>query len=46
VRRRKLTIANGAGIVHGRGYDLGRQYLIALEPAEPVEREAVMPLPS
>jgi peptidoglycan hydrolase-like protein with peptidoglycan-binding domain len=33
VRRRKLAIANGVGIVHGNGYDLERQYLLALKPA-------------
>ncbi len=33
VRRRKLAIANGVGIVHGGGYDLERQYLLGLTPA-------------
>jgi hypothetical protein len=40
VRRRKLAIANGAGVVHGLGYDLERQYLLALKP--PAE-DVVMP---
>jgi hypothetical protein len=34
VRTRKLTIANGAGIVHGMYYDLLSQYDIALVSAE------------
>jgi hypothetical protein len=33
VRERKLTIANGAGTVHGRTYDLAEQYGIGLTPA-------------
>lgn len=36
VRRRKLTIATGVGVVHGRGYDLSRQYLIEVAPMEGV----------
>jgi hypothetical protein len=32
VRVRKLTIANGTGTVHGRGYDLDAQYCIGLRP--------------
>jgi hypothetical protein len=32
VRNRKLTIANGAGTVHGRRYDLEAQYGIGLGP--------------
>jgi len=32
VRARKLTIANGAGSVHGNHYDLEAQYGIGLEP--------------
>jgi peptidoglycan hydrolase-like protein with peptidoglycan-binding domain len=32
VRSRKLTIANGAGSVHGRTYDLDAQYGIRLQP--------------
>lgn len=40
VRRRKLAIANGVGIVHGGGYDLDRQYLLGLRPAE---SEVVLP---
>jgi hypothetical protein len=32
VRIRKLTIANGAGVVHGRKYDLAAQYGITLAP--------------
>jgi peptidoglycan hydrolase-like protein with peptidoglycan-binding domain len=32
VRVRKLTIANGTGTVHGRGYDLDAQYGIGLHP--------------
>lgn len=32
VRRRKLTIANGAGMVHGRRYDLADDYGIGLAP--------------
>lgn len=33
VRSRKLTIANGAGVVHGRQYDLAQMYGIRLAPA-------------
>ncbi len=33
VRERKLTIANGAGSVHGRRYDLAQQYGIGLVKA-------------
>jgi putative peptidoglycan binding protein len=33
VRARKLTIANGTGIVHGRSYDLAAQFGISLRPA-------------
>jgi peptidoglycan hydrolase-like protein with peptidoglycan-binding domain len=33
VRQRKLTIANGTGVVHGRQYDLAAQYGIHLKPA-------------
>jgi len=33
VRARKLTIANGEGVVHGRHYDLAREYGIGLEIA-------------
>lgn len=32
VRTRKLTIANGEGVVHGRRYDLKAQFGIGLEP--------------
>jgi peptidoglycan hydrolase-like protein with peptidoglycan-binding domain len=32
VRRRKLTIAEGVGMVHGIGYDLERQYDLRLTP--------------
>ena len=32
VRARKLTIANGTGIVHGNHYDLDAQYGIGLKP--------------
>jgi Putative peptidoglycan binding domain len=32
VRIRKLTIANGQGVVHGRSYDLAGQYGITLAP--------------
>ncbi len=32
VRLRKLTIANGGGTVHGRKYDLERQFGIRLQP--------------
>jgi Putative peptidoglycan binding domain len=32
VRNRKLTIANGHGVVHGRHYDLAGQYGITLAP--------------
>jgi hypothetical protein len=32
VRNRKLTIANGHGVVHGRRYDLAGQYGITLAP--------------
>jgi len=32
VRIRKLTIANGQGVVHGRSYDLAAQYGITLAP--------------
>ena len=32
VRIRKLTIANGEGVVHGRSYDLAAQYGITLAP--------------
>lgn len=32
VRKRKLTIANGIGIVHGLGYDLERQFDLNLVP--------------
>jgi hypothetical protein len=32
VRARKLTIANGQGIVHGNFYDLKEQYGLGLEP--------------
>lgn len=32
VRARKLTIAEGRGIVHGRRYDLARDYAITLAP--------------
>ena len=32
VRRRKLTIAEGVGMVHGIGYDLERQYKLGLTP--------------
>jgi hypothetical protein len=34
VRVRKLTIANGAGTVHGMAYDLERQFGIRLENAQ------------
>jgi hypothetical protein len=34
VRRRKLAIARGEGLVHGCVYDLAAQYGIALVPAE------------
>lgn len=34
VRTRKLTIADGIGIVHGIGFDLERQYGLGLAPAE------------
>jgi hypothetical protein len=34
VRSRKLTCANGAGVVHGAGYDLEREYGIRLAAAE------------
>src|SRR2546426_7961180 len=30
VRQRKLTIANGTGVVHGRRYDLATQYGVRL----------------
>ncbi len=43
VRRRKLTIANGVGIVHSLGYDLERQFLLRLTPLAAV---APMPLPT
>ncbi len=33
VRQRKLTIANGTGVVHGRRYDLATQYGVRLTPA-------------
>lgn len=46
VRRRKLTIANGVGIVHGRGYDLERQFLLRLVPAALSSGDAAVPLPS
>ena len=32
VRARKLTIAEGRGVVHGRRYDLARDYAITLSP--------------
>ena len=32
VRIRKLTIANGQGVVHGRRYDLASQYGMTLAP--------------
>ncbi|MGI9181000.1 MAG: peptidoglycan-binding domain-containing protein [Longimicrobiaceae bacterium] len=32
VRKRKLTIADGVGIVHGLGYDLERQFHLRLAP--------------
>ena len=35
VRTRKLTIANGKGVVHGRHYDLEEQYGIGLAPFTP-----------
>lgn len=34
VRARKLTIANGRGVVHGRAYDLAADYGIDLRPYE------------
>jgi hypothetical protein len=34
VRSRKLTCANGAGVVHGAGYDLEREYGIRLAAAD------------
>jgi hypothetical protein len=34
VRKRKLTIANGQGVVHGSHYNLAEQYAIKLVPAE------------
>lgn len=34
VRTRKLTIANGQGMVHGRPYDLGSEFGIGLEPID------------
>jgi hypothetical protein len=33
VRRRKLTVARGSGVVHGASYDLEAQYGIGLRPA-------------
>src|SRR3989442_1253623 len=33
VRQRKLTIAHGTGVVHGRRYDLATQYGVRLTPA-------------
>jgi len=36
VRNRKLTIANGVGVVHGNHYDLEEQYGITLGAALPV----------
>lgn len=33
VRTRKLTIANGGGVVHGVKYDLAASYAITLDPA-------------
>ena len=33
VRQRKLTIANGTGVVHGRRYDLAAQYGVRLTRA-------------
>ena len=38
VRQRKLAIANGAGTVHGRHYDLAEDFGITLRPFEPVVR--------
>jgi hypothetical protein len=32
VRRRKLTIANGTGTVHGKVYDLAVEYALTLAP--------------
>ena len=40
VRRRKLAIANGVGVVHGVGYDLERQYLLSLAPL--IERDQLV----
>jgi hypothetical protein len=34
VRRRKLTIANGVGVVHGVAYDLETQFGIRLQPVQ------------
>src|SRR2546430_1617936 len=34
VLRRKLTIAQGKGTVHGRSYDLDRDFAIGLDPIE------------
>jgi peptidoglycan hydrolase-like protein with peptidoglycan-binding domain len=42
VRRRKLTIAEGVGIVHGRGYDLEHHFDLRLLPLAPV----LAPLPA
>lgn len=41
VRRRKLTIANGKGVVHGEAYDLEADYGITLDPVPELSRNPV-----
>lgn len=45
VRRRKLAIADGVGIVHGVGYDVGRQFLLGLVPVADEEPSTLIPTP-
>jgi hypothetical protein len=44
VRRRRMTIVNGTGVVHGTRFDLGRQFGLTdqpWEPAQPAPQRAV-----